>query len=126
MMELRKQPPPMFYAYVAGLGLLYLWGLLPSEVNTSYNLQGLSVVLLLLVGLGCGFPICRWVLFAGGMAAAFGSFMLQSEPIEFVATTWSVFALGVSALLLTRSMRHHTGRDRRATPSSGDVTVGRV
>jgi hypothetical protein len=107
MMPVAK-PPKTLVAYIAGVALLVLWGLLPSEVSTSYSWPGAAIMGVLLAGAWLGSNLCRWLLFLIGLVVASGSILVQTMPLEFVATSWSLLAILVSSLLLTPSMRAHT------------------
>jgi hypothetical protein len=108
----RRLPPPIFFAYVLGLGVLVLLGLLPSKVETTYNWQGSLLLASLVFGLAWGSNLCRWILSIVGVIWALTVMSLQALPLEVVATTWSVTALIVTGLLLTASMREHTRTSR--------------
>ena len=109
-----RQPPTMYWAYLAGTALLVTLSFLPSGVKTSYTWKGTLLEILLLGGLFLGSNICRWVLLLIGFLGAAGGVLIQHTPLEPVAMGWSVIALFVTLLLLSSSMRRHTqGRLRR-------------
>lgn len=112
-------------AYSLGTVALVLWALLPSEVETSYTWEGVLLELVLIAGLFAGLNLCRWALIIIGGAAAFGTVALQSAPLEFVATGWSVLALLVTAILLTPPIRRYTARSgilgRAGNPAAGNT-----
>jgi hypothetical protein len=118
-----QAPPPILYLYVAGILLLGLWSLIPSEVETTYTWQGAALLLALIGGLVVGSHFCRWVLILVGAAASLGSLLLQTDgQLEFVATMWSVLAMATTVLLLTPSMRNFTESDRqRGEARTADV-----
>lgn len=102
------RPPVLFYAYVAGIAVLVGLSLLPSSVHTTYSWEGSLVGLILLLGLGRGSDLCRWLLIGVGVMGSIGSLALQSGSIDLVATVWSVTALGVTFILVSPSMRKFT------------------
>lgn len=110
MKRINGKPPGALFAYLVGLVLLGLWGLLPSEVETSYDWQGALIAVALVGGLCAGNRACRWVLIFLGIIAAGGTLLIQSTPLELVATAWSVLVLAVTALLMTPAMRKYTAR----------------
>jgi hypothetical protein len=103
-----QHPPTALLGYVLGTAGLVLWSLLPSEVKTTYSWPGALLELVLLFGLFSGVNLCRWLLIVIGAFAALGSLALQSPPLEFVATTWSILALMLTALLFVPSVRRYT------------------
>jgi hypothetical protein len=110
-----RSPLPLL-AYLAGTVVLVLWGLLPSEIETSYTWFGALLQTILVIGLFKRSNRCRWLLIGIGLLTAVGTLMLQTWPPEFVATAWGVIALLTTGLLLTRTMRRYTN-----PPSPGEV-----
>lgn len=110
-MELRREgPPAAFFGYLAGIAMLVLWGLLPSEVSSSYDWQGAVIAFVLIVGIYGRSQICRWILIGIGLLSGVGVLLIQTAPLEFVATMWSILAFGVTSLLMTPAMRQYTSR----------------
>lgn len=106
----RQRVPGTVWAYLGGTAILVALGLLPSEIETSYTLQGIALEVILLGGLFIGSNICRLLLIFIGLAAAFGAFLSQTGSPEFVATLWTVAAMLVTGLLFTPSARRFTAR----------------
>lgn len=122
MLHRYKTLPATFYLYLAGILLLGVWGLIPSEVETTYTWEGAALLLALIVGLSAGSRFCRRVLVVLGTAVALGSLLLQSDGrLEFVATMWSVLAALTTVLLLTPSMRSFTEGGPESEGGTADV-----
>lgn len=99
-----------FAAYVLGLVLLVLVGMIPSEVETTYTWQGTVFMLVLLGGLAYGMRICRWALIAIGVFSSFGTLLLASPSVGAVVIAWCALALAVTSLLLMPSVGRHANR----------------
>lgn len=99
-----------FAAYVLGIILLVLVGMIPSGVETTYSWQGALLMLLLLGGLAYGVRICRWALIALGVFASLGTLVLASPSLDIVVVVWSVLALAVTGLLFMPPMKKHADR----------------
>lgn len=104
----RDRPPLAFCAYLVGIVLLVLWGLLPSEVSTRYDWQGALIVLVLIAGTYAQSQLCRWMLVLIGVFSGFGVLLIQTPPLEFAATMWSILAIVVTSFLITPAMRRYT------------------
>jgi len=112
--RLKQQKPPLaFWLYVVGVALLVALSFVPSQVRSSYSVQGSLLEVVLLVALYLGSNVSRLMLVVLGVLVAIGTFALQwGPPLDPVATGWCVLALLVTGLLLTPSMRQHTVRRR--------------
>lgn len=103
-----QRPPAAIKLYFVGLIVVVGWGLLPSKVHTSYSWTGVLVALGLLIGLYARSALCRRLLVALGLTAALGTLLIQTQPLEFVATAWSCLMAAVTVLLITPSARSYT------------------
>lgn len=100
----------IFAAYVLGIVLLVVVGMIPSEVETTYSWQGALLMLVLLGGLAFGVRVCRWALIALGVFSSLGTLLLASPSLDVVVIAWSALALVVTSLLLVPPMDRHANR----------------
>jgi hypothetical protein len=110
MMTLRskvRQAPLALWAYLGGTAGLVALSFIPSSVATIYTWRGGLVELFLLIGLFAGSRWCRWILIGLGIAVGLGSILVQSVPLDPVATAWAAAVLLVTALLLLPSSRRY-------------------
>jgi peptidoglycan/LPS O-acetylase OafA/YrhL len=108
-----RRPPTALLLYLAGLAVLVLIDLfVPYETETAYEPLAAVVYLGLLAGVVGGSAICRRILVALGLYWVLAMMSLQSDPLEPVATAWTLILLGNTFLLLSPSVRQHTSRPR--------------
>ena len=105
---LRQRPPLGLYAYLAGISVSVLIGMLPSDVQTTYSVNAIVLYGGLLVGLALGSEFCRLALVVLGIFWGVAVLGLISPAVDFVAIGWSAVALGSSLILTTPSMRRYT------------------
>ncbi len=90
--------------------MLVLWGLLPSEVSSSYDWKGAVITFVLVVGIYGRSQVCRWIAVGIGVLSGVGVLLIQTPPLEFVATMWSILVFAATSLLMTPAMRRYTSR----------------
>lgn len=108
--------PWSFWAYLGGTALVVALSQIPSSVETTYTWRGAIFEFVLLIGLFRGSNLARWGLIVIGLLVALAGVLVQSTPLDPVATGLSCLAVFVSGLLLTPSMRMHTTGESRAWP----------
>lgn len=102
---LEGRPPLTIWLYLLGTAVLVGLSFLPSQVETTFTWEGAMLECALLAGLFIGISPCRMALIVLGLVAALGGILIQSSPLDAVATIRSVVALLVTGLLLSPSAR---------------------
>jgi hypothetical protein len=106
-----RQAPTTLWVYLAGTAVLVGLSFVPSSVHTAYSVKGALIEFALLLGLLAGSRLCLWLLVVLGVLVSIGGVMVQTLPLDPVATGWSVCAILVTGLLLLPpSRRHADGR----------------
>lgn len=106
--------PFTFWAYLALLGLFFVDSRFAS---TTVSVTPLNVAIfgLLTFGLLTGSRICRWILIALSLIAAFSILVVLDGAGNFADAMLVVIPLGQAAMLFSPSARDFTdGRARRA------------
>jgi hypothetical protein len=104
--------PFAFWAYIALLGLFLVDATLFASATVSVTPLNVAIFGLLTFGLLAGSRICRWILIALSLIAAFSILVVLAGAGNFADAMLVVIPLGQAAMLFSPSARNFT--DSRA------------